>query len=167
MLLFRVTPERERTKAFDGMGAARYPGRWNNRDEPTVYLAARLSLAILEILVQDSVTGLEGYGFFTLELHDEIVLASLDLSHLPPLWRTSDPGREQCRTIASATSWRSRSSGLIVPSAVIPEGRAHNEFNVVIDPTRMDLRQAPISPWQELVIDERLAALAQTRPLAP
>ena len=47
-----VTPRFART-AFSGEGARLYGGRWNRKGVPMVYTAGSLSLAVLEMLVQD------------------------------------------------------------------------------------------------------------------
>ncbi|MDQ3490548.1 MAG: RES family NAD+ phosphorylase [Acidobacteriota bacterium] len=51
LTLYRICKTKFVSSAFDGEGARLYPGRWNSMGTSMVYLAASLSLAILEILV--------------------------------------------------------------------------------------------------------------------
>lgn len=53
MRTWRLTTARHAHTAFTGEGARRYGGRWNAKGVPVVYTAGSLSLAMLEMLVQD------------------------------------------------------------------------------------------------------------------
>jgi RES domain-containing protein len=156
---FRVTPQREVGRAFDGFGAASSPGRWNPRNKRAIYLSSRLSLALLEIVVQDSTSSLNGYGYYTVDVPDEAHLDTLDLTRISPTWRTSRAGRPECRDLAQPWWDGQHPLGFIVPSAVMPEAFSYDEFNAVIDPVSSDFGRLTISRFSALTIDERLNAI--------
>jgi RES domain-containing protein len=49
--VWRICNKARLADAFDGRGAAEYPGRWNNAGVAVVYTAESRSLASLEVLV--------------------------------------------------------------------------------------------------------------------
>ena len=51
--VWRLFTTRYTETAFSGQGARRYGGRWNRKGVPVIYAAGSLSLAMLEMLVQD------------------------------------------------------------------------------------------------------------------
>jgi RES domain-containing protein len=153
---FRVTPQQDAGRAFDGLGAAASPGRWNPRGRRAVYLSSRLSLALLEILVQDSTSSLNGYGFYTVEIPDDVHLDSIDRGRLSSTWRTARDGRPECRDLVQPW-WDGRHSvGITVPSAVVPDAFSYDEFNAVIDPASADFARLAIGGFTALTIDDRL-----------
>jgi RES domain-containing protein len=153
---FRVTPQRDVGRAFDGLGAASSPGRWNPRGKRAVYLSTRLSLALLEVLVQDSTSSLNGYGFYTVEIPADARLGTIDLDQLSLTWRTARVGRAQCREHVQPWWDGQHPLGFIVPSAVMPEAFPYGDFNVVIDPGSVDFGRLTIGGFTALTIDERL-----------
>jgi RES domain-containing protein len=156
--LFRITRRRPTTaEAIDGRGAARYPGRWNERGVRATYLTTRISLGVLEVIVQAGTTTLDGFAFYAVDVPDGL-LTPLDRSRLPDSWRTLN-GRVECRAFADAWRRAGTSCGLIVPSAVIPEAYDQGEFNVVIDPAHPDFQRIRIDEPATLMIDARLSAL--------
>ncbi len=71
-----------RTKnAFDGEGARKNPGRWNQKDIPLVYCASSLSLAALEYFVHvDSDELPDDLMAIRAELPDDVGVERLDKS---------------------------------------------------------------------------------------
>lgn len=161
MRLFRVTTQRERAAALDGLGASLYPGRWNERGRRTVYTTSRLPLGILEVLVQSSLTALTGFVAYPLDVPDD-ALTALDRTILPVDWRTM-PGRDACR--ACGEEWRSAgiSLGLVVPSAVVPEAHDLGDVNVVLDPLHRDFSRIAVGKPIALAPDSRLQSLVAPR----
>jgi RES domain-containing protein len=49
--VYRIIKTKWVSSAFDGEGARKYPGRWNNRGTSMIYAASSEALATLEILV--------------------------------------------------------------------------------------------------------------------
>ena len=164
-MLFRVTTQRDRVAAFDGVGASLYPGRWNERGQRAVYTSSRLPLAILEVMVQSSVSTLVGYVAYPLDVLED-ALSAFDRTRLSPTWR-SGAGREECR--AFGEEWRAtrRSLGLVVPSAVVPEAYGFGDVNVILDPLHPDFPRVTIGEPIALDVDPRLEALVAPGAPAP
>jgi RES domain-containing protein len=159
---FRVTPNPDPAKAFDGMGASMYPGRWNERNERAVYVTKNLPFGVLEVMVQDTVTSLNGYGFYLIEIPDDVVLSTVDVATLSVTWRTARVGRVECRAIGEAWRARHESVGLIAPSAVVPEAFAFDDYNIVLDPTHADFGRLVIGAHVTLDVDDRIQAMLAT-----
>lgn len=162
MRLFRITQQRERSAAFDGVGASLYPGRWNERTRRVVYAAARIPLGILEILVQSSGAPLAGYVAYPLDVPDDM-LETFDRSLLSPTWRTAH-GRAECRVHGEAWRARGASAGLVVPSAVVPEAYDFGDVNVVLNPLHAEFARVTIGTPVPLDINSRLQVLASPLP---
>jgi len=156
---FRVTSISDPAKAFDGRGASKYPGRWNERNERAVYLTKNLPLGILEVMVQDNVTGLSGCGYYVAEIPDDVVLSTIDVAALSATWRTALVGRTECRAIGEAWRARHESVGLSVPSAVVPEAFAFDDYNIVLDPTHADFGRLVIGSFVPLDVDARVQSM--------
>lgn len=156
MRLFRVTTQRDRVAAFDGIGASLYPGRWNERGRRTTYTATSLPLGILEILVQANVTTLVGFFAYPLDVPDDAI-TRFDPSRLSSSWRTM-PGRDECRAFGEEWASAKTSVGIIVPSAVVPEAYDYDDFNVIIDPEHPDFRRVTVGNPTPLHMDPRLSA---------
>jgi RES domain-containing protein len=116
-------------------------------------------LGVLEMMVQDSVTSLISYGFYVVEIPDDVALSVIDVATLSATWRTARAGRVECRAIGEAWRLRHESVGFIVPSAVVPEAFAFDDFNVVLDPTHADFGRLVIGPHVALAVDNRIQAL--------
>ena len=159
MRYFRVTPRQEPARAFDGSGAASSPGRWNQRGQRAVYLSSRLPLGLLEVIVQDSTSSLNGYGFYPVEIPDDIHLDAIDRNRLSRAWRTGRAGRPECRDLVQPWWDGQHPCGFIVPSAVLPEAFGYGDFNAVIDPGHPDFARLTIGGFTALTIDDRLTTI--------
>jgi len=118
-------------------------------------------------MVQDSVTTLHGYGAYAVDIPDDVVLESVDRAGLSGTWRTSFAGRDECRAIGEAWIVQKSSLGLMIPSAVVPEGFDFGDYNIVLDPVHPDFQQLVIGARIELDIDARLQALIAPASPAP
>ncbi len=162
MRCFRVTPNPDPAKAFDGIGASTYTGRWNERNERAVYVTKSLPLGVLEVMLQNSVTSLNGYGFYLLGIPIDVVLSTVDVAALSAAWRTARAGRAECRAIGEGWRGRHESVGLMVPSAVIPEAFAFDDYNIVLDPTHADFGRLMIGAHVALDVDDRIQSMLAT-----
>lgn len=159
MRLYRVCRLRAiAAEAIDGHGAAHSPGRWNVRGVRAVYLASRVALGLLEVVVQSGTVALADYAYYPVRVPDEL-LTRLDRTRLSADWRTVARGREECRALADEWHASGASAGLIVPSAVVPEAYDEGEFNVVLDPEHRDFRVVTLDAPARLEVDSRLTAL--------
>jgi RES domain-containing protein len=114
-------------------------------------------------MVQDSVTSLNGYGFYPLEIPDDVVLSTLDVTRLSTTWRAARAGRVECRAIGEAWRVRHESVGIIVPSAVVPEAFAFQSYNIVLDPRHADFGRLVIEPHIVLDVDARIQNMLAPR----
>ena len=145
---WRIVAERFTEGAFDGEGAARHPGRCNERGVPMVYTAATRSLAALEMLVHiGNAALLEQYRCIPLTF-DATQCLELPENELPRDWHA-----QPASTRALGTRWcEQRSSVLLaVPSAVIPAERIY-----LMNPRHPDAQRLGIGPPEAFVFDSRL-----------
>lgn len=108
------------------------------------------------MIVQDSTSSLNGYGFYTVEFPDDFDLHTIDRTKLTKAWRTARTGRAECRDLMQRWWDDEHRLGFIVPSAVMPEGLLYDDFNVVIDPGHADFARLTIGNFTALTIDDRL-----------
>lgn len=143
MLLYRLGSVRY--PIWDGTGAARAGGRWNDRGTQVIYAAASLALAMLERLVQRRELG--GTMLVEARVPDDIPVEQL--AELPPGWRQI--GSPEARAIG--TGWlRSRRAVLLaVPSAIVPRER-----NILVNPDHPDAARIAVSAPERLDWDSRL-----------
>ncbi len=89
---WRLVKARFADGAFSGEGARRFPGRWNHRGTPIVYLAGSLSLAALEILGNlDDIRLLKGYVSVRVSFDRRLCSTLEDRFPPPRLERGSSP----------------------------------------------------------------------------
>jgi RES domain-containing protein len=151
-------------EAIDGHGASHSPGRWNGRGVRAVYLASRVALGLLEVVVQSGTVALADYAFYPVRVPDGL-LTRLDRARLSTDWRTMARGRDECRALADEWHASGASAGLIVPSAVVPEAYDEDEFNVVLDPEHRDYAKVVLEAPTRLEVDSRLTTLVARTPI--
>jgi RES domain-containing protein len=147
---YRIVKRKWQDSAFDGEGARRFPGRWNNRGTPMLYTASTRSLAILEILVHFEAEDLlrEHFVVFELSIPDACLL-QLDTA-LPDDWM-EPPVTASTRAIGEQWISSRASAALAVPSVIVP-----SELNYLINPGHPDFRKIKIGQAEPLGIDPRL-----------
>ena len=147
---YRIVKRKWQDSAFDGEGARRFPGRWNNRGTPMLYTASTRSLAILEILVHFEAGDLfrEHFVVFELAIPDACLL-QLD-TDLPADWMEA-PVAASTRAIGDQWISSQASAALAVPSVIVP-----SELNYLINPGHPDFRKIRIGKPEPLGIDPRL-----------
>lgn len=150
--VWRLVTARFAETAFSGEGARRYGGRWNRKGVPVVYTAGSLSLAMLEMLVQDQPLRAR-YVTIPAEVPTGLKIERVDIGQLPADWR--DPAAmETLRTIGSKWAAGLASAVLAVPSAIVPA-----ETNYLLNPRHPDFGQIVIGGPQVLVTNLRLSQL--------
>lgn len=149
--VWRITTTRFKDAAFDGEGAQLHGGRWNSPGEPVVYCAATASLAVLEMLVQDSPLRAQ-YVLISANIPDNLKINKLTQRQMPTGWR--DPrGSDALRTLGDQWRRSGRSAVLMVPSAVMPD-----EWNYLLNPVHPDFHRIRIGQPVKLDTDSRLVA---------
>jgi len=151
MRAWRITKEKHRKTAFDGEGAKLSPGRWNHRGLPAVYVAATISLAALEYLVNtETDTAPESLLVIPVDLHTELSLQVLETTQLPHDWRHY-PHPESTRDLGSNWLRALTTVALSVPSAVVPQERI-----LVLNPRHAQFSELEIGAAEPFSFDPRL-----------
>jgi RES domain-containing protein len=136
--------------AFSGEGPRRRGGRWNLPGALVVYTASSVSLAALELIVNNQrALRLPAYVLFSCSFPETLV-EPLDRSRLPQNWRDYPaPGALQ----QLGMEWLSlRSSAVLeVPSAVVEQ-----ESNFLLNPEHPDFSSIEIGPRRPFKLDPRL-----------
>lgn len=116
--LWRICKKKYVSTAFDGEGAQRFPGRWNNRGVPMVYCANTAALALLEILVylEDIDMLQEEYSLVTAQSSNSVIKP---LRTQPEDWN-DHPAPISTREIGSRWVEQGESLVLAVPSVILP-----------------------------------------------
>lgn len=133
MKLWRIATETRTYSATDlsGAGAALYPGRWNELQQPVVYCSPSIAIAVLETAAHINDAGLP-MNRFLIEIHVPKEIWDLHevakLSSLPNTWAAIPAGSASAKF---GSKWLSslRSPILLVPSVIVPE-----EFAALINP---------------------------------
>ena len=115
---WRIVQAKHLKSAFDGEGAKRFPGRWNQRGTPMVYAAGSLSLAAMEMLVNIEAEQVLN-AFMSIPVSfDEALCSRLDPRQLPPDW-SAYPISSATRDLGTAWAQSKATPVLAVPSAVV------------------------------------------------
>lgn len=133
MRLWRIAAETRRYAATDlsGLGAANYPGRWNDVGLPVVYSASTLALAVLETAAHVDDAGFPQNRFvIQIDAPDSVwrQRQTLDAATLPATWAAIPAGSA---SINIGSNWlQSKASAImLVPSVIVPE-----EYAALINP---------------------------------
>lgn len=145
---WRITTKKFIDTAFSGEGARLYGGRWNSVGIPVVYTAESRSLAMLEMLVQDTPLR-ANYVFIPVSFPKSLVI-EIELADLPNNWR-SPGGTLELQALGKKWFDEKQSAVLSVPSAVIPAER-----NFILNPTHSDFNKVKIEEYELMITDLRL-----------
>ena len=125
MKLWRIAAETRKYAADDlsGAGAAASPGRWNDDNEPVVYCAPAMAMAVLETAahIDDAALPLNKY-LVEMDVPHEVWLRreEVHITALPATWAAIPAGRG---SVTFGSDWLAslRSPILLVPSVIVPE----------------------------------------------
>ena len=133
MKLWRIAAETRKYAATDlsGSAAAAHPGRWNEEQQPVVYTATTLAIAVLETASHIEDAGLPLNRFvIELAVPDDVwaLHQALKPEDLSPSWASIPAGRA---SIEAGSTWLSSNQSpiLLVPSVIVPE-----EYAALINP---------------------------------
>jgi RES domain-containing protein len=137
MILWRIATETRKYKATDlsGGGAASNPGRWNEDNQPVVYAAPTIAIAVLETAAHINDGGLPLNRFVVrIDVPEDVWDAreELDVASLPHTWSAIPAGVTSAQ-IGSAWLKSLRCAILLVPSVIVPE-----EWAALINPAHPD-----------------------------
>ena len=138
MTLWRIAAETRKYAAYDlsGGGAAASPGRWNDENEPIVYCAPTIAMAVLETAAHIDDAGLPLNKYLVeIDVPDDVwgKREEVDIASLPPTWAAIPAGRG---SVTFGSNWLAslRSPLLLVPSVIVPE-----EPIALINPVHADV----------------------------
>lgn len=136
--LWRICAETRQYKANDlsGLGAAKFPGRWNDEDQCVIYCASTLSLAVLETASHIVDAGLPQNRFVVrIDVPKEIWLRRRVLrpQDLDAAWPAIPHGRA---SIDAGSEWYLEGAAVLlqVPSVLVPE-----ESAILVNATHPDV----------------------------
>jgi len=125
MKLWRIAAETRQYPADDlsGVGAAKKPGRWNDENEPVIYSAPTIAMAVLETAAHVDDSGLPLNRFLVeIDVPDDVWARREEIgtAKLPPAWAAIPAGRASVKV---GSEWLSslRTQILMVPSVIVPE----------------------------------------------
>src|SRR5579864_5992385 len=148
LTVWRVVTDRSADTAFSGEGARLYGGRWNPKGVAMVYTAQTQSLALLEMLVQDS--PLRAHYVMIPARFPERIVERIDPASLPADWRDLS-ARGELQQLGATWSQTRTSAALAVPSAVVPA-----ESNYLLNPDHPDFVHVETGAREEWLTDPRL-----------
>jgi RES domain-containing protein len=147
---WRICKKSHSKTAFDGEGARRFGGRWNNPGTTVVYVAESQSLAALEMLVHLHSPDLLGkYVLIPVEIEESLIVR-VDRTSLPKNWR-SDPGPVEVKSIGDEWAQSGKSVALCVPSTLVPD-----ESNFLLNPRHAEFSTLRVGVAVGFQFDGRL-----------
>jgi len=148
---WRICKPQYASSAFDGLGAANHPGRWNSKGQKLVYTADSPALALLEIMVHSSPALALLYHLISCSF-DESLVETLDPSILPSDWKNLvDPNWKPLQQLGSEWYKSARSAVLKVPTALVPQ-----QWNYLLNPEHPDFVHVKTGEAVSFAPDPRL-----------
>jgi RES domain-containing protein len=148
MTVYRISDCRYITD-ISGIGAAKFGGRWNNKEVSMLYTAQSAALALLETVVHMGKIPDSGFCMVLLEL-PPVDLLVIQPDNLPTDWFRS-PGPDFLKKIGDNFIQAGKHLAMAVPSVIIPE-----EQNILINPMHKDFGKIKIKSQRNIKMDERL-----------
>jgi RES domain-containing protein len=135
--------------AFEGHGAAKFPGRWNPLGARVAYTAENRSLAALEVLAnagdRDELTkGL--WSIIPVRFNPSLIYSP---TRVPSNWREV-PTPDSTRLFGGAWAAKGASAVLKVPSAV-----TLGEFNFILNPIHPDFSKIKVGRIENFKFNPR------------
>jgi RES domain-containing protein len=148
---WRLVKERHKGSAFDGEGARRAGGRWNEKGVAAVYLTDSLALAALERFVHLGKAARHiVHVAFRVEIPERVAIEVVAPPALPRNWR-SEPPPDATKHVGTDWVGRAKTAVLRVPSAIVP-----NESDYVLNPAHPDFQKLVISRPEPFYFDPRM-----------
>lgn len=150
MRIFRLT-KTNYINDLGGEGARLYSGRWNRRGDALLYFSEHLSLCVLELLTRiDYEFLVADYSFLEVEVPSSLISKLRKPEIITEKWRNNPP-ISLTQDYGSIWIQKSRTLGLAVPSAVLP-----NESNILINPMHPLFFELKIIKKATLNLDSRV-----------
>ena len=121
---------------LSGEGARIYGGRWNRVGDALLYFSQNLSLCLLEIIVHVDYAQLPlDYSLVEIEIPDASIKEIKSTDFVGSKW-TAEEAVNQPQMFGSNWLKKNEALAMKVPSAIL-----HQEHNVLINPTHIDIRK--------------------------
>jgi len=147
---WRIVPENQAARAFDGEGARLYGGRWNSVGVAMVYASEHKSLAALEVRVHiDTTKTIKRYHCFAFHF-DESLMKVFRAASLPKDWQ-QEPPPPSLQQLGDAWVKTADCPILAVPSVIIPDER-----NYLLNPKHPAFAKIKIGKPERFSFDPRL-----------
>jgi len=144
---FAKTPD----EMLSGHGAYLFPGRWNSKGHPMVYLGESIGQASMEILVHaENAALLDQYVVLEVEIPPECVLR-VPVDTLPDGWDDEDAVNPPSQQAGDQWLASMSSVALKVPSVAVPGGS-----NILINPSHPDMVKLVVGEIEEYRMDDRI-----------
>ena len=138
---------------MSGEGGLRGSARWHTKGRPIIYTATSQALATLEIAVNLKNPGIiPAYRILEVDVPDDLIV-EIEASILPGGWDRKDSEPLLARSIGDRWLATQVSTGLRVPSSVIP-----HEYNVLLNPSHPGFSQVTYSAPLDFPFDPRIKA---------
>jgi RES domain-containing protein len=144
IIVWRIVKKQYAGGMFNGVGAAKFGGRWNSKGTPMAYASEHLSLATLELLVHLAPQDI-GNSFVcaSAEIPEDIQIETID----PAVCQRS---AAELKIFGDRWIDSNRSLVLCVPSAIIT-----TENNYLLNPNHSDFDRIIFNRPQEFTLDPR------------
>jgi RES domain-containing protein len=150
MFVYRIA-KKKYIRDLSGIGARLYGGRWNRKGIGLIYTSDSRALALVEFLVNVPFSILPSKLYIaTVEIANRIRPMEIQLGDLPKNWRDFPPPIDLAE-IGSKWAVSNESLLLRVPSAIVP-----HEFNIIINPSHLDIKHVTITVVEALEMSKRL-----------
>ncbi len=150
MKAYRITKRVHTARAFSGVGAEKYGGRFNSPGLNAVYVSESISLAMLELLTHAGRHDrLQDFVLFNVNIPDECI-EDATVTDLPDSWERLPVGFVS-QTFGDRWIEEARSAALRVPSILVP-----GERNFILNLVHDDFCRIGWSEPEPLVFDPRL-----------
>jgi RES domain-containing protein len=149
---WRIVSPRYSSEILSGIGAARFPGRWNRTGDQLIYSAGTQSLALLERLVY-MISPYPGMTMGAITVPNRCV-EYLDADEFEA--RALVANRKISQELGSEWITSKRSAVLAVPSVHIHPSCWKEEPNILINPLHPDFRKARLRKHFAFSYDKRL-----------
>lgn len=149
MKVYRIC--RRQYAAFDGEGARRKSGRWNQDGLAVVYTASSLSLAALEVLVHTDAHLLPAdLVYIEAEIPESVKITEIKKETLPTDWQ-QEPASNSTKDLGHEWLSASQTAILSIPSTIITI-----ECNYMLNPAHPEFKNIRINPPVNFTFDPRL-----------
>lgn len=158
MVVWRISKKKYALDRI-GVGAMKTGGRWNSIDVPVIYTGMSVEIAALEKLVHISDEMPDDLVLTRITLPDDPVLYwDVPIKDLPKDWNEM-PSSITAQQFGNNFIIDGKYLGIIVPSAVIPEGR-----NMLLNPNHHQFKHAAYNVVRDFKYDSRIKIRNDNQP---